>query len=129
MTGGEWAEIGYHLIGWTYAWWLFLSPGWLGRYIPGRAGEVIRTVWIECKPFALPAVGAWYGCRLYADWAAGHTGFNGRATWVLMIGLGTWWLNRNDGNDDDRWRRRRRKAAARIRALAGRLVVSPGGAS
>jgi hypothetical protein len=108
--------------GWTYGCprhWIFRScqPWWL------------QSLRAELAPFAAPMVVVKYFSYIaYLHLGEGRTGIQVVPAFILAIELSIWLICRKH-TDDDRWRRRRRKAADRIRAVAGRLAVVPGGVS
>lgn len=74
-----------------------------------------------------PAFGAVWLSWLDDVLSAQGPGDAGAAAVWLLIGLGSWWLFRNEGDDD--WRKRKREqAASKVRAVGHRLVVVPASA-
>lgn len=74
-----------------------------------------------------PALGGIWLAWLDDVLSAHDPGDAGVAAVLLLIGLGSWWLFRNEGDDD--WRKRKREqAASKVRAAGHRLVVVPAGA-
>lgn len=80
--------------------------------------KILRPVFAELKPFALPLWLLSDGGRLVV-----HGGWGARIGFV--IGGVAYWVIRSDRDDDDRWKRRKEKLAARIAMLDGRLQVVP----
>lgn len=84
----------------------------------------VRFIWLEGRPFALPAFLIHVGMEIYL-YPEGRWGeyIN------LALGLYNWWALRPKDDDDDPWKKRRKKWAKKIKeSLSGRLVVVPQGA-
>jgi hypothetical protein len=105
---------------WTWTVWTWVFIAWLftGKQRNGVLWDILQ----ETKHFFLVLTVAKFfvhdPVEAYPD-----------AMWLLPLLwacdlLWVYWVRRDLGGDD-RWKKRRKKAAARVREVAGRLVIVP----
>ena len=99
---------------WTYVWWLMFSRNkqakayrFLAETKQAFKGLIVLKMAIsDVETFVLEGLGVYW---LPIVWCSD-------LLWFIFI---------RDIDDDDRWKKRRKKAAAKVKEVAGRLVVVP----
>ncbi len=83
-------------------------------------GESAKRIWFYTKWPALVAVVALgIAAKLLTDDDAVPEHL------PLMLGLFSWWLGHDAGDDEDEWKKLKKKAREKVRVVAGRLAVVP----
>ena len=98
---------------WTYIWWLMVSRNKEARsYRFLQETKQAFKVLIVLK-MAIPDIEMFL--------------LDGSGYWLPIIWGSDmlWYIFIRDIDDDDRWKKRRKKAAAKVKEMAGRLVVVP----
>lgn len=101
---------------WTWSFWLMMDI-----LVWWKKSDAAREIKREIHPFVL------YGAMPLKCLHDGLTLYDTPATLTLiwLIDVIWFWLIKNDSDKDDRWKKRRKKAAARVKEVAGRLIVVP----
>lgn len=78
------------------------------------------------KPFCKYGTAPMTEVSIFHDWMMGDSGWMRFFGVFLILFYGyIWWRIWHDDVDDDYWKKKRKKAAAKIKEVAGKLVVIP----
>lgn len=107
--------VGVLLIATAEYWIYLLAKLWFPGHTRALRSELWWTTSFISAPIAL-LNGLWAAIQDFAWYDPIALAFNVLAWWFFIV---------KDNDKDDRWKKRRKKALARVKEVAGKLVVVP----